>query len=321
MKERVYEIDVMKGIGILLVILGHCTPDFPVNMEEDACSMELKSFIYTFHMPMFFFCSGFVLGLIPSKPIGESIRSRFKRLMIPYFTFTLINFSLRVVFSSITRSQVNYIETLYNVLFQGGYYWFVYALFFLMILIAFSRRNKYILAAYVVVGIFLYYLYIRTFCLKEIGYEILYTVSGLFLSKYRNQLKCYLNNYWLPFGLAMLLLLLHFFITQPVRFVPFYFHKVAMAFAGIFVMYGLAVHPIKNQRLSDTINHFGKYSLQYYMIHELTSLPCYYAAPILHLKANVGTMFVFFILITISSYVVLRILLLNKWCYKLIGIK
>lgn len=68
MKERAYEIDVMKGIGILLVILGHCMPDFPVNILEDPLSSEVRRFIYTFHMPMFFFCSGFVCGITPPIP-------------------------------------------------------------------------------------------------------------------------------------------------------------------------------------------------------------------------------------------------------------
>lgn len=320
MKERAYEIDIMKGIGILLVILGHCMPDFPVNIREDSLSMGLRDFIYTFHMPMFFFCSGFVFGLIPSKPIGESIKGRFNRLIVPYFAFSLVNLLLRIIFSSITRSQVDLVETIKGILLYGEYYWFVYALFLLMILITLSRRNKWVLIVYVVIGIYLYYLFNPVFCLREIGYYMLYAVLGLFLSKYRNQLKSLMKNYWIS-SCLMLLLVLLFFIPTPEPFIPRYLLKVAMALAGIFALYGFFVHPIKNVRLSNAINHFGKYSLQYYMIHEITSLPCYYAASIFHLKANLITVFVFFILITATSYAVLRILLLNKWCYKYIGIK
>ncbi|WP_241211253.1 hypothetical protein [Bacillus atrophaeus] len=43
MKGRVEWIDISKGIGIILVVLGHAPTD-------DA----LKSFIFSFHMPMFF---------------------------------------------------------------------------------------------------------------------------------------------------------------------------------------------------------------------------------------------------------------------------
>ena len=55
MKERAYEIDVMKGVGILLVILGHCVPDFPVDLRADTLSANVEKFVYTFHMPLFFF--------------------------------------------------------------------------------------------------------------------------------------------------------------------------------------------------------------------------------------------------------------------------
>lgn len=59
MKERAYEIDVMKGVGILLVILGHCVPDFPVDLGADYLSANVERFVYSFHMPLF----SFVLGL------------------------------------------------------------------------------------------------------------------------------------------------------------------------------------------------------------------------------------------------------------------
>lgn len=49
--KRVLYIDVMKGIGILMVALGHCIPnvDHPIYRA-----------ILSFHMPLFFFISGFL---------------------------------------------------------------------------------------------------------------------------------------------------------------------------------------------------------------------------------------------------------------------
>lgn len=44
-KSRDIAVDVAKGIGILLVILGHL-------------KNPLMDFIYAFHMPLFFFVSG-----------------------------------------------------------------------------------------------------------------------------------------------------------------------------------------------------------------------------------------------------------------------
>lgn len=48
--KRVEWIDTAKGIGLILVILGHLKIDY------------LSAWIYTFHMPLFFFLSGVVFS-------------------------------------------------------------------------------------------------------------------------------------------------------------------------------------------------------------------------------------------------------------------
>jgi fucose 4-O-acetylase-like acetyltransferase len=45
--NRILWIDVCRGIGILLVVLGHCDPFF-------------NKYIYGFHMPLFFLLSGWL---------------------------------------------------------------------------------------------------------------------------------------------------------------------------------------------------------------------------------------------------------------------
>lgn len=49
MPKRDYAIDVFRGIGILFVVLGHCIGD---------TAQPLNKMILSFHMPLFFFCSG-----------------------------------------------------------------------------------------------------------------------------------------------------------------------------------------------------------------------------------------------------------------------
>lgn len=50
MKNRLYYIDVVKVLGIYLVILGH----LPLT------NIIFTKFIFSFHMPLFFFCSGYL---------------------------------------------------------------------------------------------------------------------------------------------------------------------------------------------------------------------------------------------------------------------
>lgn len=74
-KERDVRIDIMKGIGIMLVVYGH------INHNN--------SFVYLFHMPLFFILSGAALSLSTHK---YSVKRRFKAIMVPYFVFSILSF-------------------------------------------------------------------------------------------------------------------------------------------------------------------------------------------------------------------------------------
>lgn len=54
--ERNHSIDVIKGWGILLVIVGHI-------LLGSADQNVLRYIIYSFHMPLFFFISGYLLNI------------------------------------------------------------------------------------------------------------------------------------------------------------------------------------------------------------------------------------------------------------------
>ena len=68
---RIEYIDCVKGIGILLVILGHILPD----------TSPLKISIYSFHMPLFFLAYGFVMK---NMPVKELIVKRSRGILFPY---------------------------------------------------------------------------------------------------------------------------------------------------------------------------------------------------------------------------------------------
>lgn len=77
-KKRIPELDIMKGVGILLVICLH-TNTIPFDCLT-------KRLIYSFHLPLFFFVSGYFLK---EKPIAKNLLHDATRLIIP-FLITLI---------------------------------------------------------------------------------------------------------------------------------------------------------------------------------------------------------------------------------------
>lgn len=75
------QVDSAKGIGILLVVIGH---GLILSGQIDSVAAIL---IYTFHMPLFFFLSG---QLWKDRPLKKRLVSRFCNLIIPYAIFCIL---------------------------------------------------------------------------------------------------------------------------------------------------------------------------------------------------------------------------------------
>ena len=56
MQERMIWLDNLKAYGIILVIIGH---SIVITAANDSTGMLMK-LIYSFHMPLFFFISGYL---------------------------------------------------------------------------------------------------------------------------------------------------------------------------------------------------------------------------------------------------------------------
>jgi fucose 4-O-acetylase-like acetyltransferase len=80
-------IDSLKGFAILLVIIGH---SIQVTTNNDFTSLPFR-FIYSFHMPLFMFLSGYVTVYSPTNN-WKSVKKRFFRLVIPFFSWAVVSF-------------------------------------------------------------------------------------------------------------------------------------------------------------------------------------------------------------------------------------
>ena len=93
--KRIEWIDFCRGVGILLVILGHTIPPF-------------NKIIYGFHMPLFFMLSGFLMW--DKKFTRKTIFTGLKRYIFPYFFLCTINLCLNIVFTRADTAKIlNYI--------------------------------------------------------------------------------------------------------------------------------------------------------------------------------------------------------------------
>lgn len=126
-------IDKAKGIGIILVILGHTF-----------CPPSIQFWLYSFHMPLFFFLSGYVFKIKTSN-FSDFFKNKVNSLLIPAFfmEFIVIFYSLieAVIFK--TNYSINFLERFLGIFIQrrGGHFsfgpWFLICLFVVQILMFF----------------------------------------------------------------------------------------------------------------------------------------------------------------------------------------
>lgn len=86
--ERNATVDLARGIGIILIALGHNR----LVLQDQG---EAFRVIYSFHLPLFFFLTG--LYLRDTDRLGASVAARFQSLLKPYFVVLLTAALLRWV--------------------------------------------------------------------------------------------------------------------------------------------------------------------------------------------------------------------------------
>lgn len=329
MKERIIEMDILRGLGILLVILGHCVPDFPVDLRSNVLAGGLEIWIYRFHMPLFFLCSGYAFCLTTIKVQGLSfstfINQRIKRIVIPYLVFSVISMLLRIIFSSVTRSGINIGDAIGGIFFEGKYFWFLYTLFLISIIFKVLWDQTKNLSLMLGIAIVLYVVYvilpIKFLCIDRIGVYSLYYVLGCYLFKYREQGNKIIQKNIFFVGSIVLYVVLNLFNLHSGALVMESIFKVFYALIGILLFYGISLKYKDFTFVEPFILHFGKYSLQYYLLHMIISLPVYYVVAKISVSIPLISVFLNFILITLLSYIALTIAKKLPFTYIILGIK
>lgn len=131
-------VDCLRGIGIVLVVLGHALGGMIDSSETNAAFTEpwfrpAFAMIYVFHMPLFFFLSGiFVSGRLQKnrQAFGTSL---YRNIAIPYFLWAIVQVTViwaagSLVNNPVGNLPVRLIETLWA---PPSQFWFLYGLFFM----------------------------------------------------------------------------------------------------------------------------------------------------------------------------------------------
>ncbi|HEU0295544.1 MAG TPA: acyltransferase family protein [Anaerolineales bacterium] len=280
--KRIDYVDIAKGIGIVLVVMGH--NDFAL------ISVFAHKLIYSFHMPMFFFMSGMFLR--PDVPFWSFLRSRFSRVLKPYMAILILIYLASTSFSKV--SLVMATRRLLKAMYANGHYldwvqlWFLPHLFavslFAFVFFKVMKRTPLYKWRYLILGV-LYTVGVRSlkffwpfdvnlmgrsFVLYGLPFSIdLVPVSGFFFifgyELNRKQNDTLLENPKMLWISGIMLALLVWYFPQRIDFNTRQFDSLAIntaeALLGIYFILTLSKQFERIAWLSSIFKYIGQASL------------------------------------------------------------
>lgn len=269
MKKIYEEIDLLKGIGIICMILGH------VLIGEST-----EKYIAAFNMPLFFIVSGFLYSNT-NIDFKTFAKKRFNRLIVPYIFFGLFHFIIKVPFMIIQKQSIT--ASIYHLFLYNndglpicGALWFLTALFFVYIIyyLVDKMNKKYIknitLILIVLLGYFITQKTRLPWCLDISMICVGFFHLGYLFRKYIE--KNEKTSYW-----AIILLIigsLLSFINVRVNLREAIFGNFIIFYSCAFMMtiglFGICQR-IKEKKLSliNEIKYIGKNSLLYMLFNQI----------------------------------------------------
>lgn len=115
-KCRIEWIDIVKGIGILLMVIGHA-----------GVSSQIKVWIYGFHMPLFFISAGYLYSMFDDERYGKlgfsyMLRHKAEAYLIPYTVLFFVNLFIQTMLELLKNRGGGYsVSTTFRYLLAGVY--------------------------------------------------------------------------------------------------------------------------------------------------------------------------------------------------------
>ncbi len=177
-KERKYYFDMAKGIGIILVVMGHL----------EYISIPLRYFIASYHMPMFFVISGMLMCMTgeENKEVGRTVKGKLTRMAIPYLAFSILYLIIEIGYGYMTGTWNfwTWIQDLWlSICLYGiSVLWFLPAMFFGFLLLYFLRKKTSHTVTIIAVVILTVIMYGLTFVLEymKVAFTYNFIMSELY---------------------------------------------------------------------------------------------------------------------------------------------
>ena len=263
MTKRLDFIDISKGIGIILVVIGHV-----MNISNYE-----SIFISSFHMPMFFLISGYLFNSNKYDDFFTLVKHKFISLIIPYIIYGFIGVLFQISALLLQKRSIDLLSIFYGLItgknITNGPLWFLLCLFlieviyyiidskvrnnfiklviiFLLVYVGFSLPNNFTYLFRINVALSqLLFFYVGNL-IKNKNIEIKYNGIYAFLSL--------VATIFIAYKLNILVI-----VSRAIYGNTFYFILSAL-FGSIFII-NLSVLINGNYKIKNVMIYFGKRSL------------------------------------------------------------
>lgn len=259
-------IDILKGIAIFLVVIGHSIQYNTVSSQNNI----IFKFIYSFHLPLFMFLSGYLAFKIKDFNF-KLILKKFKGLVIPFLTWRILLIVPIIILLNYPIMPL-IIKTLTNP--ADGSLWFLWILFLNFILLTISVRLTPILKgwSFVLIIVLSQFLPNEIFGFNLLKYFVIFFISGYLASKYIESIKR--NKYINVFNTLILYLICILFlykknlIASTINLTPDVFHfiqAILIPFFSILLLF-LIFNYIKKLKILIIFSWLGQYTIDIYVL-------------------------------------------------------
>lgn len=340
MKQRIAYFDLLKGIAIFLVVMGHV---LTMCIRQIDAAFLFKV-IGEIHMPVFFFISGFLTYKTTTGTdfVSPNMKKRFIQLIIPFFVVSAL-WIWYFPHSHLMSPMSSNILDMYCTYWKDGY-WFTLCLFELFIIYlilskVLSKVNSIAIQLAIVTAVYVALIFLaKTVSSVDDNYDIagvgllsqFYPIFmiGVYANKFRDLYKKACSNNRCYTIAAILFVLVWYAIVYPwdLPFLPEWTEFIARPIEHATLMI-IAVAAISSwsekefaadhrpSAVARYFNYLGKESLSIYLLHYFMLFPL--TTLQLPLKEELGLALV--PLVTISAVVAFVVIGITLFVAYLIG--
>lgn len=279
-KIRNYKMDYIKGISIFLVVWGHIVQHFYGGFDGDFYGNIVYKVIYTFHMPLFMFISGyFFKPSLDKRSFWEILYLKFLQLGVPIIIWTIFYYIENLLYTGASFSP----RELFRLFFRR--LWFLSALFMLIVLISIVWQfwKKYS-TGFILTCVILSFLILivpdELFSAVYLKFMYPYFIAGILTNAFQDKLREWKTPFYL-LGTVIFLLLLpgfqdNYYVYTSGMYLPFggdlegqlfiIYYRYIIGFAGIITIMGILSF-LYSLEYNKFFIQLGNYTLGIYIVH------------------------------------------------------